>query len=179
MARSRPTKAPLPPPDWALFRIPLAGLLGWVLPGLGHLFIRDRRRGWIIMITLATTFWGGIAIGGVRNTVDPQRRKLWFLAQVCNGAHTVAAYALGEVNRSRLVRDHLGESAAGVDPRERKLLEDRLIATDRWNSVEIAYVYTGVAGLLNVLAMLDVLMRADPNYRRTQAAAASASAARA
>ena len=64
-------------------RVPLAGLLAWLVPGLGHLFVGERVRGLIYLITITVTFWGGIAIGGVRDTVDPQARTTWFLAQTC------------------------------------------------------------------------------------------------
>lgn len=134
----------------AIFKVPVAGMLSWLLPGLGHLYAGERTRGLIIMITIGVTFWGGVAIGGVNHTVDPQRKKLWFMAQICAGAHTVAAYAWGEHARNDLT--------------------DEDLAPSRWSSVEVALVYTGVAGLLNILAILDALMRADPTYRREKLA---------
>jgi len=129
-------------------RLPLTGLLAWLLPGLGHLYIGDRKRGWVILVTIAVTFWGGVAIGGVRHTVNPSTKRLWFLAQITAGSHTVAAHLLGELSRR------------GMD--------ERTIATDRWQAVEIATVYTGVAGLLNVLVILDALGRAEGPYRRRE-----------
>jgi Family of unknown function (DUF6677) len=133
-------------PNLALgVKIPLAGLLAWIVPGLGHFFVGDRARGWIILITITLTFWGGVAIGGVRTSVDPQRQKLWFMAQVCCGSNTLAAYAWGQS--------------------ERRGLPEGALATSEWRSSELALVFTGVAGLLNLLAIMDALMRADPASR--------------
>ena len=124
-------------------RVPLAGLLAWIVPGLGHLFIGERVRGLIYLITITVTFWGGVAIGGVRDTVDPRARTAWFMAQTCTGVNSLAAYQWGE--RSR--RDPQA-SAAGW-------------AHYSYISAETAVVYTGIAGLLNLLAIFDALVRAD------------------
>ena len=132
----------LPP----VLRIPLAGLLSWILPGAGHAFLGDLNRGILIFVTIATTFWGGIAIGGVRTTVDPQRQKLWFMAQICSGGHAIVAGAWGRASRE------------GVSNAQ--------LASSEWKSLEIGLVYTGVAGLLNLLVIMDALIRADASHRR-------------
>lgn len=129
-----------------IMRIPIAGLLGWLVPGLGHVYAGDRTRGFIIMVTIGVTFWTGVAVGGVRSTVDAHRKQLWFMAQICAGTHALGAYAAGEASR--------------------KGMSEGQLTTSRWSSVEVALVYTGVAGLLNVLAILDALVRADPLFRR-------------
>jgi hypothetical protein len=116
-------------------------LLAWVLPGLGHIFLGERTRGTIILITITVTYWGGIAIGGVRDTVDPQQRTAWFMAQTCAGVHTLASFQWANAVRSR------------PDP--------TLSTRANHRESEAAVVYTGVAGLLNLLVILDALSRAD------------------
>ena len=37
-------------------RIATAGLLAWLLPGLGHIYLGEKKRGWILMITVAAVF---------------------------------------------------------------------------------------------------------------------------
>lgn len=128
-------------------KMPLAGIGGWILPGLGHIIAGDRKRGIIILVTIMLTFWGGVAIGGVRNSVDPKQQKLWFMAQICAGGHTLLAYSWGQSERKGLSADEL--------------------VSANWRSVELALVFTGVAGLLNVLAIMDALVRSDPNSRAT------------
>ena len=124
-----------------VIRVPLAGLLAWVVPGLGHLLIGERARGLICLLVIGVTFWGGVAIGGVCESVDPASRKAWFMAQSCTGVHALAAYAWGQ----RLGR---GDDA----PPETRA---------HWMSAETGVVYCGVAGLLNILVILDALARAD------------------
>ena len=129
-------------------RVPLAGLLAWLVPGLGHIFIGERVRGLIYLIAITVTFWGGIAIGGVRDTVDPKARTTWFMAQTCVGVQAVASYGWAQS-----LRRHPEAGPPGVG---------------HHRSVDTAVVYTGVAGLLNLLAILDALVRADWVSNRPQ-----------
>ncbi|MHC4091766.1 MAG: DUF6677 family protein [Planctomycetota bacterium] len=122
-------------------RVPVAGLLAWIVPGLGHLFIGERARGLIYLIAITVTFWGGIAIGGVRDTVNPRARTAWFMAQTCTGVNCLVAYNWGEQIRR--------------DP------EAPVSTRAHHRSADTAVVYTGIAGLLNLLAILDALVRAD------------------
>ena len=132
----------------ALLRAPLAGLLTWVVPGLGHLLIGERGRGLVFFVTITATFWTGVAIGGVQNTVDPHKRKLWFIAQLFTGGNTLSAYAL---NRRVTLASAESGTASGAG---------------HWLSGDIGVHYTGVAGLLNLLVILDAIGRADPATRK-------------
>ena len=123
-------------------RGPIAALLAWVIPGAGHFFIGERSRGLIFMVTIALTFWGGVAIGGVKNTVNPQDRTLWFLGQACAGIHPFLAIAW-----SRQV-----EIPSEAD-------RSRWIAYGQMEDISI--VYTAIAGMLNVLVILDVMIRTE------------------
>lgn len=131
----------LPDTD-SMFRAAATGLLGWLMPGMGHIFIGDRLRGVICMATIVLTFWSGVAIGGVRGTIDPHERSLWFVAQLCTGVNAGAAYAIRQVSTS----DSGLEQASAPAP---------------WASSEIGVHYTGVAGLLNILIILDAMSRAE------------------
>ncbi len=139
----------------ALGRVVGSGLLSWILPGLGHLFIGDRTRGIICMVTIVVTFWSGVAIGGVRGTIDPHERSLWFMAQVCSGGNVGVAYLL----RGDAPKASRSVSAAQV-----------AAMAGPWASADIGVHYTGVAGLLNLLVILDALGRAErrrPDRRPT------------
>jgi len=111
-----------------------------MLPGLGHVYVGQKARGIIFMTVIAMTFWGGVAIGGVKSTVLPSERQAWFMAQVCTGVHAAAVMALASH-----IPDH--------KPYEHSPYWAYAPAAD------IAVVYTGVAGLLNVLVVFDVLGR--------------------
>lgn len=128
-------------------RIPLAGLLAWIIPGAGHLFIGERTRGLIFLVVITLTFWTGVAVGSVQGTVAPQSRKLWFAAQLGTGGNALAGYALHEL----------------VDPKSAN--SPIPIAKGNWLSAEVGVHYTGVAGLLNLLIIFDAVARADSSLR--------------
>ena len=125
----------------SLIRVCTAGFLAWLVPGAGHILLRHRTRGLILLITITLTFWSGVALGGPQDTVDPHKRLPWFMAQICTGSHGLIAYAWGEYLR------------AAPDAAQR--------ANPSFASVDAAVVYTGIAGLLNLLVILDALSRAD------------------
>lgn len=120
--------------------------MSWFLPGLGHVYLGDRKRGLVLLVVVAMTFWCGVAIGGVRSTVQPRARTAWFMAQICAGSHTLVTYALGQVRAKQFPTEQAG------------FVEE-----------DLAVIYTGVAGLLNILIIMDALAAADPNYVRIAA----------
>ncbi len=137
---------------------PLAGILTWWIPGLGHMYLGDHKRGLVLMVTITATFWSGMALGGVRDTVDPHKHKLWFMAQLCSGGNTLFAYMLHHRADLAVVR-----SAAPDQPRH-------------WLASDVGVHYTGIAGLLNLLVILDALVRSEESsgVRRALRAAQSA-----
>ena len=126
-----------------------SAILAWLIPGLGHIFLGHKVRGVIFLVVITLTFWTGVAVGGVK-CVDPHKpvqqrstalqqrgraRSWWFFAQIMNGGYAVATHAVGvRVERASYLS---------------------------WPSGDIASVYTGVAGLLNLLIILDALVRAE------------------
>lgn len=134
----RSSSATVPPG----LRAPLAGALTWLLPGAGHLLIGERVRGTIFLVVIALTFWTGVAVGGVKNTVDLEQRRLWFIGQICAGGHTLALMAW-----SGQIPD---------PPPDQKTTR---IAYGRVE--EISVVYTAICGMLNILILFDVLVRSE------------------
>ena len=132
----------------AALRVPVAGLLTWILPGLGHFYLGERGRGLILLVTITATFWSGVAIGGAAGTVNPHERKLWFLAQLGSGGNTLAAYGLTRRVLAELPRT------------------DEPPFLGHWLSTDVGVHYTGVAGLLNLLIILDAISRAEPAEAR-------------
>jgi len=125
-----------------LLAAPIAGFLAWLVPGLGHIYLGHRTRGLICLVTITATFWTGVAIGSVQGTVDPRERTLWFMAQMCTGGNTVAAVALRQAVVTRATPGHP-------------------TYVPSWMSADVGVHYTGVAGLLNLLVILDALTRAE------------------
>lgn len=115
-------------------------LLAWLLPGLGHWWVGDRRRAIIFLVVTTVTFWGGIAVGGVRSAVTSRENGLWIAAQFCMGPQAMLALRCS------------AELAARPDAERFKA---------PWPASNIGVVYAGVAGLLNLLIILDVLARVE------------------
>lgn len=116
-------------------------VLGWLFPGAGHWYLGERKRGVVICIAIMAAFILGIMLGGVR-MVRPQTSTLWFLAQSFAGLPTGLVYLLQNA-----------QQPSGVG-----------------RGLEWGQVYTGVAGLLNFLAVLDVIMRSQgiPRSKTTE-----------
>jgi hypothetical protein len=129
-------------------RMIVAALATWLVPGLGHLLIGDRTRGIAFLVVITLTFWTGVAIGGVKNTVSPVDRTLWFAGQICAGGHTLATLAWA------------GTMDMPIDrPGPEGPFPASIIGYGR--TEEVSVVYTAIAGMLNILIILDVLVRAE------------------
>jgi hypothetical protein len=158
MALPYPPHAPARPPQPFL-----VALAAWALPGLGYLLVGQRARGLTTGITILALFVAGLLIGGVRaldppmvsgrdvGTSAPRRSlrdeilaKPWYIAQVLTGpVGLVASYGAawaGEPDPTNPDRSRGEESHARVN--------------------EIAVLYMAVAGMLNLLTIIDSAHRA-------------------
>ena len=125
---------------------PFAAILAWLIPGLGHWFLGERQRGAVFFVVITVTFWAGIAVGGVRTTITPRDNGAWIAAQLCAGPQAVAA-----LYWSNYRGEHFNNEIRAGYP-----------------GSNISVVYAGVAGLLNLLVIIDTLARAEA--RQTAAA---------
>ncbi|HHH76396.1 MAG TPA: hypothetical protein ENL03_05165 [Phycisphaerae bacterium] len=141
----------------------LAALLGFLVPGLGHIMLGRVRRGIIIFIVIGVTFWTGVAVGGVM-TVDFYYERPWFVAQIMTGIHGGIAwlrqnkvYNQMEVagttpQKSSSDQSYQGHQSKVVDYLAKKELALVCPAAD------VARAYTGVAGMLSIMCVFDVLL---------------------
>lgn len=146
-----------PSEDSSFIRAPIAIVLAWLLPGLGHIYLGHKGRGVIFLVAITVTFWTGVAIGGVKTVSDVTppykkadfgreyqmkfKRSWWFFGQLMTGSYAIAAYSVGK---------KLDDFDADGNP--------RYLA---WPCADIGNVYSGVAGLLNLLVIIDALARAE------------------
>ena len=105
-------------------------ILGWAVPGAGHLVLGRRDKATLYFILVVGTFIAGWIIAGCQNVYFQHGRWHMFL-QMCTGA---SAFIVG-----------LGAKIA-----EPKMTVMRLF--------EIGTLYTMVAGLLNVLVVMDAVV---------------------
>lgn len=136
---------------------PLAGVLAAVLPGLGHAFLGDPKRGLLVFAGVMGMFMGGLLIGGI-DAVDRVEDKWWFVLQAGVGPTAFAVDAVHQnyfkvrevVNGRERVRSGLPDPAGngGEPARNRKSL-------GRVN--EAGALYAAMAGMLNAIAVIDAL----------------------
>ena len=118
-------------PSWkdnhALF-LSVVGFLAWLVPGGGHFALNETRRATIICVTIVLTFLVGLYVGSV-GVIDPVHAKPWYAAQLMNSP---AVFFLGRLG------------TAGDYP-----------VYGRPN--EIGQIYTSIAGLLNLLCIVNAI----------------------
>ena len=117
-----------------------AAFLGWCLPGLGHMSIGQKRRGTYILIGAMTLIICGIIIGGI-DAIDHKNDFLWFLAQAGAGPIVIL---IDICTQNFIASLPVNEKAS-------------LVGLSHVN--EIGILFVAMAGLMNVVMMLDVLYR--------------------
>jgi len=139
---------------------PLIALVGWLVPGAGYLLIRQRARGLTVGITILILFVLGLLIGGIRVIDVPgyddsgARRTVagrWLLtaapvAEIANKPWYVPQILTGPVT---LLAGQFSLNAARnrIDPSHARIRD-------------IGTLYTAVAGMLNLMALIDAAHRA-------------------
>jgi hypothetical protein len=127
----------------------LAWILGWLLPGAGHLYLGQRARGWALLGALGGCFVAGVLVGG-RSTVSVHHPE-YVVLQAGAGLPAAAAFALSAPSPEDV-------------PVPRR---------------ELGILYTLVAALLNLVAAVDAAARAagaDPGAPLPGPAPATAAA---
>lgn len=137
----------MPPP-------PIVALAAWAVPGAGYWMIGQRVRGTVIGITILLLFVAGLLIGGMRVIDAPTGvtlpivlQKSWFIGQVFAGPVTLV---------SSYLANHWGTH---VDPTS--LRESAGVALSHARVNEIGVLYTAVAGMLNLMAIIDSAYRSS------------------
>lgn len=154
----------------------LVALASWIVPGLGYWLIGQRARGTTIGVTVILLFMLGLLIGGVRvidvpgydsrgqkmmvvprgqpaaarwiMTVAPMteiREKPWSIAQVLTGPIGVLS-GMWSIHAATPADGSAGGPSIGAESHA--------------HVHDIGTLYTAVAGMLNLLAIIDASSRA-------------------
>jgi hypothetical protein len=134
-------ESPMSSPNRDTASVGFVALCGWLIPGGGYWILGERVRAMIVAVCVLTVFGMGVLIGGIRVVDAPNQiglgqllDKPWFIGQVLTGPLSVAsAIWAGHVSPER-----------GSHSR----------------SWELGTLYTAVAGMLNLLALIDAAHRA-------------------
>jgi hypothetical protein len=114
-------------------------LTGWVIPGGGYLVIRQYKRGLIVLCTIAVTFTIGLYVGSL-GIVDPFKSKICFVGQILVSPFIAAIPRIASTSQMPVYG----------------------------RPFEVAQIYTGVAGLLNLLCIINATYLAviyDPSEK--------------
>lgn len=140
---------------------PVATLMGIVLPGLGQCWLGEWKRGVLVFAGIMGLFLGGMLVGGI-DVIDRVEDKWWFVLQAGVGP---AAFAVDSIHQNVLkvpdprapgIRkitpppETRNPSGTAGPPRIRKSL-------GRVN--EVGSLYAAMAGMLNMIAVLDAAWR--------------------
>lgn len=100
----------------------VAGVLAVVLPGLGHLYLGQKKRAAYAAIGILGLFFGGLFIGGI-DTVDAREDRWWFVGQAL-----VGPIALGTnwVHQNHFKLYDLPQPGAGPTPTGLSVYADEL-----------------------------------------------------
>ncbi len=111
-----------------LFFLLIIGIFAWLIPGAGYYMLNEKRRAAIIFVTIILIFCLGIYVGSI-GVIDPIGARIWYSAQIA----TSPLVAL------------LGRISAGSDYPVYGRAKD------------LGQIYTAVAGLLNLLSIINTL----------------------
>jgi hypothetical protein len=126
----------------ALFLI-VVGTLAWLIPGAGHFTLNERKRGVVIFVVIALTFLAGLYVGSV-GVVDPINAKPWYAAQLMNSPAVLL----------------LGGHVADAYRAAHRASEPALAYLVYGRANEIGQIYTSIAGLLNLLCIVNAVYMA-------------------
>ena len=115
------------------------GLLAWLIPGAGHFLLKEKKRAIIISVTIVLTFCAGLYVGSI-GVINPVGAKSWYVAQIINSPIVAV---LGYVATT-------GDYPVFGRPNE------------------IGQIYTTIAGLLNLLCIVNAVYLA--HLRKTETA---------
>lgn len=147
-----------------------AAILGWLLPGLGHLYQGRTAKGLLFMICILSTFFYGLFLGGGRTVYaswTPWDTRLPYLCQIGVGTPALPALVQTYLVRSGKAPLFGGVMAPPATPAELNELNRSL-----HRYFDLGTVYTMIAGLLNVLVIYDAwggpvpLLTTDDKKRR-------------
>jgi len=128
----------------------VVALAGWLVPGAGYWLIGQRVRAVTVGVTILLIFLLGIFISGIRVVQAPEMsgrgnvlqrvlQRPWFIGQVLIGPVGLgSAYVSDQLTQSKTYR--------AIEAKARL--------------AEIGTLYTAVAGMLNLLTIIDASHRA-------------------
>lgn len=158
---------------------PVAGLLAFLFPGLGHFFLGEKSRAIAIAAGMLGLIFIGLLTGGI-DAVDSKQDKLWYIPQAIAGP---VVFGVDYINQTRLKGVDLQASdgsnarvfrtpnpgeelAVQTDPQRpgqkiRVIVPKAGAVPAKSKSIshmnEVGTLFVALAGMLNLIVILDAL----------------------
>ncbi len=131
----------------------IGAIAAWLLPGLGHLLLGQWRRGLILMVSIGLLWLSGFFIGGV-SVLDRKGHPIWFMGQMLLAPSVIVDVFHRSLQEPNSQPPRPDNPAGRYKPSYGHVHEQGVL-------------YTSLAGMLNLLAVIDVLYRdpSDPRHR--------------
>jgi hypothetical protein len=113
----------------------IVGLVGWCVPGAGHIMLGERTRGTIIFFAIVALFVAGMYIGSI-GVIDAANARPWYFGQMLTSPLV-----------SMLAR--MNPTVGGLPA-----------YPSYGRPFEIGQIYTTIAGLLNLLCIINAVYMA-------------------
>lgn len=127
----------------------------WLVPGLGHYLLGQKARCLILAVSILGLWLAGLVIGGI-SVIDREQHMAWFIGQVFVSP-SIVVDGYHQYLRNRQIGGPMPDDDPMYEPSYGRMHEQGTL-------------YTALAGMLNILAIMDVIYRDpnDPRYRRAQ-----------
>jgi hypothetical protein len=168
----------------------VAVVLAWAVPGLGHMLIGQKARGLVFMVGIHGLFALGLLLAGIR-AINPPEQAIWTYTQYLTGWPMIVADKVEKKSRVELgdraapagspqYKGTLGElfdqQVPPANPESKEDQEKRAALARAFiqahpsfavdpKVLDLGAVYCGIAGMLNLLVMFDVLLRITGSTR--------------
>lgn len=123
---------------------PVAGVLGYLIPGAGYVWLGESRRGGLVALGVLWLVVGGMLIGGV-DVVDREEDKWWFVLQA--GAGPVVWGV-----------DRYHQGVKGATP--------AVVTRSIGRVNEVGSLFVAMGGMINAIAVIDCLWSSPRRGRR-------------
>ncbi|MCA9320697.1 MAG: hypothetical protein KDB53_08185 [Planctomycetes bacterium] len=123
----------------------LAVILGWLFPGLGHIYLGERRRGLFLGGLIVGTFLAGLVLAHFRCISPFDRHPIWAVAHFFGGLLSLGTW--GATQSLHIEADYA--------------------------TYQVGCLYVGIATLLNILVIIDAFDHAEARPDLGPAGAAS------
>ncbi|WP_428388069.1 DUF6677 family protein [Mucisphaera sp.] len=137
---------------------PLAALAGWLIPGAGHAVLGETKRALVLFFAIGGLWLSGLLIGGI-SVLDRQQHPAWYACQVLVAPTIPVEWLHASMKTPQ----------GKPPPPEGTLVNGQPAGPPAFvpsynHTHEQGTIFAAMAGLLNLLALIDVAYR-DPRAR--------------